>query len=93
MQITIQKKFLLVVEIAENVYRLFVVVVNFVFNFVEKQINNFIEKTFNYLKALFGYNIYKLRLVKIKTKTIETKNSFANNDFLIYSNLLAPPIK
>ncbi len=93
MQITVQKTFLIIVEVTHDVYKLFVVIVNFVFNFVEKQINNFVEKTFNYLKALFGYNIYKLELVEIKTKTSESKNSFKNEDFLIYSNLLAPPHK
>ncbi len=102
MQITIQKKYLILIEISENVFRVFLVIVNFVFNFIEERVNifeeevknvwsNFVYKTFNFILALFGFNIYKLELIQIKTKTNEIKNIFKNNDFLIYSNLLAPP--
>lgn len=102
MQITIQKRFLILVEVSENIFRVFLVIVNFVFNFVEKKIKetkeniwNFVEKTFNFVRALFGFNIYKLETIQIKTKT-NFKNNFIksrNQDFLIYSNLLAPPQK
>lgn len=87
MQIIIQKKYLILVEISENIFRLFLIVINFVFNVFEEAV----EKTFNFIRALFGFNIYKLELVQIRTKTNELKNNFKNNNFLIYSNLLAPP--
>ncbi len=99
MQITIQKKFLILYEIAENVYAMFLVIVNFVFEFasqsvevVKREFNNFVEKTHNFIRALFGFNIYKLKSIKIETKTNSKNISFKNNDFLIYSNLLAPPV-
>lgn len=98
MQITIQKKYLILVEVSENIFRVFLIVVNYVFNIVEEKVeevknvwSSFVKKTFNFIRALFGFNIYKLELVQIKTKTNELKNSFKNNNFLIYSNLLAPP--
>ncbi len=116
MQITIQKKYLILVEVSENIFRLFLIVVNYVFNIFEETrevfvssvneikqevkdgLSNFYKDTkekvgivFNFIRALFGFNIYKLELIQIKTKTNEIKNIFKNNDFLIYSNLLAPP--
>ena len=109
MQITIQKKFLILCEIAENVYAMFLIIVNFVFNFIVESAEELVNKakqagdkfaesfdsiktrTFNFIRALFGFNIYKLRVLKIETKTSEQNKHFKNNDFLIYSNLLAPP--
>lgn len=118
MQITIQKKYLILVEVSEDIFRVFLIVVNYVFNIfeetreifvssineikleVKENLNNFykdtikkVGKVFNFIRALFGFNIYKLDLIQIKTKTNEPKNSFKNNDFLMYSNLLAPPVK
>jgi hypothetical protein len=107
MQITIQKKYLILVEISENIFRVFLVIVNFVFTFVESKLeevkenfNNFYKealkkarKAFNFIRALFGFNIYKLEIIQIKTKTNFNNNfiKIRNQDFLIYSNLLAPP--
>lgn len=113
MQITLQKKYLILVEVSENTFRLFLIVVNYVFNIIDdtKEVfvssvneikqeiktvwsdfkENVLSKTFNFIRALFGFNIYKLDLIQIKTKTRESKNTFKNNNFLIYSNLLAPP--
>ncbi len=89
MQVTIQKKFLIFVEVSENIFRVFLVVVNFVFDFILEKVG----RTFNFIRALFGFNIYKLEAIQIKTKT-NFKNNFIKNrnqDFLIYSNLLSPP--
>ena len=113
MQITIQKKYLILVEVSLNIFKLFLIVVNFVFNFsnnskeifvsyaneVKQEIvnawDNLRQKTFNFVRALFGFNIYKLEIIKIKSNLFEGKN-FNNNknqDFLIHSNLLAPPLR
>ena len=125
MQITIQKKFLILYEIAENVYAIFLVIVNFVFEFTaegveilkrsaenvvnkskqkserfEKSFNSFVEKTHNFIRALFGFNIYKLQVIKINNKNLNLNNynnsikHFNNqNNRVRYSNLLAPPYK
>ncbi len=102
MQITIQKKYIVAYEVAENIFAVFLVIVSFVFNIVvdivEKTVREFTEtvaKTRNYLQALFGFNIYSLKLARVRvleTRADSVKNSFKNNDFLIYSNLLAPPV-
>lgn len=103
MQITIQKKYLISVEVSKNIFRVFLVIVNFVFTFVENKIKetkediwSFVEKTFNFIRSLFGFNIYKLETNKIKSNLSIKNNNFSKNknqDFLIYSNLLAPPYK
>lgn len=53
MNITIQKQFLILVQVSENIYRVFLVVVNFVFTFAENKIEeikgsvwDFVEKNF-----------------------------------------------
>ena len=106
MQITIQKKFLILYEIAENVYAMFLIIVNFVFEFVsesaevvKREFSNFAEKTRNFIRAIFGFNIYKLRVLKINNKNLNLNNynnsirHFNNqNNRVRYSNLLAPPV-
>ena len=89
MQITIQKKFLILVEISENMYRVFLVIVNFVFDFVGEKMRG----AFNFIRALFGFNIYKLNTLKLKSNNFNNQNNFQNKnqDFLIHSNLLSPP--
>ena len=105
MQITIQKKFLILYEIAENVYVIFLIIVNFIFEFTsesvevaKREFNNFVEKTHNFTRALFGFNIYKLQVIKINNKNLNLNNynnsikHFNNqNNRVRYSNLLAPP--
>ena len=127
MQITIQKKFIFLIEVAENIYRAFLIIVNFVFNFVDdiatesvdiiniqyvdfkkkvdngleifrESFNNFQSKTFNFVRALFGFNIYKLKVLRINNKNLSLNNydnsirHFNNqNNRVRYSNLLAPP--
>ncbi len=106
------------VEVSENIYRVFLIVINFVFDFIiekveviksevsifyreiKEKIRNTWDsikyKTFNFIRALFGFNIYKLDTLKIKSNKINNnKNNFKNKnqDFLIHSNLLAPPYK
>ena len=108
------------VQVSENIFRLFLIVVNFVFNIFEntkevfvssvnevkqeikESFGNFykntkerVGKVFNFIRALFGFNIYKLEIIQIKTKTNFNNNFIKNRnqDFLIYSNLLAPPQK
>ncbi len=105
MQITIQKKFLILYEIAENVYAIFLIVVNYVFDLAEKtatdvvqKVYSSVEKTRNFIQAIFGFNIYKLQVLKINNKNLNLDNynnsirHFNNqNDRVRYSNLLAPP--
>ncbi len=118
MQITIQKKYLILVEVSEDIFRVFLIVVNYVFNIfeetreifvssineikleVKENLNNFykdtikkVGKVFSFIRALFGFNIYNLAIVNIKNRKSRIKDNFKNTNFLIYSNLLAPPHK
>jgi hypothetical protein len=96
MQIIIQKQFLILVQISENIYRVFLVVVNYVFDFIENSFEYIVEKVRNFIRNIFGFNIYKLNTLKIKSQNYQNINNFTKNkneDFLRYSNLLAPPHK
>lgn len=74
-QIIIQKKYLILVEYGENLYKLFLIIVNFVFDIVEdiksdfedfeREFVNFTGKAINYFKALFGFSIYKIQTVNL----------------------------
>lgn len=93
MQITITKKYLILVEVSENIFSAFLVVVSFVFDFVEEKIQevkNKVTKAFNFIRALFGFNIFKIKITKSVYRILFTIKK--NNSFLIYSNLLAPPM-
>lgn len=94
MQIIIQKQYIVLAEVAENIFVVFLVIVNFVFTLVDEAVDKITNKTRNFLQALFGFNIYKLAYVSgsvLETRTSDFKNAFKSKDFLIYSNLLAPP--
>ena len=84
MQIIIQKKYIVLYEIAENIFAVFLVIVNFVFN-INLKIKVATESVINFVKT-FLFN-----LVKVNFNKIILKNNYKNN-FVIYSNLLAPPI-
>ncbi len=86
MQIVISQKFLILVEVSENIFRAFLVVVSFIFDIV-KEVK---EKTFNFIRALFGFNIFKIKVTRDIYQNLFTVKK--NNSFLIYSNLLAPPV-
>lgn len=94
-QIVIQKQFLFLVEVAENIWRLFLVIVNFVVDIkdkVENAVADFTYKVANYFKALFGFSIYKLAPVcNINQIYSSLKVREYKNDFINYSNSLAPP--
>ena len=113
MQITIQKSWIILVEISENIYRVFLVVVNYIFEFtfegieiikeksehVKKEFNNFAEKAHNFIRAIFGFNIYKLQVIKINNKNLILDNynnsikHFNNqNSRVRYASLMAPPV-
>ena len=80
------------VEVSENIFRAFLVIVNFVFDVVEEKIEETkskISNAFNFIRALFGFNIFKIKIVNAYFQNIFTLKK--NNNFLIYSNLLAPP--
>jgi hypothetical protein len=92
MQITISKKYLILVEVSENIFRAFLVIVNFVFTFAEEKLETVkskVAQAFNFIRALFGFNIFKIKIVNAYFRDIFTIKK--NNNFLIYSNLLAPP--
>ena len=92
MQITITKKYLILVEVSENIFRAFLVIVFFVFDVVEEKIQeakNKVTKAFNFIRAIFNFNIFKIKIVNAYFQNIFTIKK--NNNFLIYSNLLAPP--
>ncbi len=84
MQIIIQKKYIVLYEIAENIFAVFLVIVSFVFN-INLKIKVATESVINFVKT-FLFNLVKLNFNKIILK-----NNYKNN-FVIYSNLLAPPI-
>jgi hypothetical protein len=84
MQIIIQKKYIVLYEIAENIFAVFLVIVSFVFN-INLKIKVATESVINFVKT-FLFN-----LVKVNFNKIILKNGYKNN-FVIYSNLLAPPI-
>jgi hypothetical protein len=84
MQIIIQKKYIVLYEIAENIFAVFLVIVSFVFN-INLKIKVATESVINFVKT-FLFN-----LVKVNFNKIILKNNYKNN-FVIYSNLLAPPI-
>ncbi len=99
MQITVQKIYLIAVEISENVFRLFLLIVRYVFSIAEVVIDGAANaglytyrKARNFLKSLFGFNIYKidnrLSLVYVVKSNLI---SIYKSDRIIYSNLLAPP--
>ncbi len=93
MQITITKKYLILVEVSENIFRTFLVVVSFVFDLVEQKIEevkNKVSKAFNFIRALFGFNIFKIKIVNAYFKNIFSIKK--KNSLWIYSNLLAPPV-
>lgn len=100
-QITIQKQYLILVEMSENIYRLFLVIVNFIIeikNTVEEVVSSAFVKVARYIKAIFGFNIYKLNTQEIDSKNLYLKDFLFNKNlnqerFLRYSNLLAPPYK
>lgn len=102
-QIIIQKKYLILVEYTENMYQLFLIIINFVFDIIEdcqKNIFNFANKTINFFRALFGFNIYKLKNKSLLQSNLYNlilyrevlfKRDLSNKRFLKYSNLLSPP--
>jgi len=101
MQITIQKVYLIAVEVSENVFRVFLLIVRYVFNVASDIIDsaagvvgNAFASAQNFLNSIFGFNLYKINN-EVSLIYIE-KSDFINstdNDRLIFSNLLAPPAK
>jgi hypothetical protein len=89
MQIIIQKKYIVAYEIAENIFAVFLVIVNFVFNIVQK-VRDSVDEIVKYVKNIF---------TKFKQVALGVNNNFnykrvaVKSDFIIYSNLLAPPAR
>ncbi len=96
--IILQKKYLVLVETAKDMWTLFLVIVNFIFTIREKinnKVNEVKNKVTNFSKVLYSYffNInraYIPLLISIDNRSndIAFKN---NDDSYIYSNLLSPP--
>ncbi len=89
MQIIIQKKYIVAYEIAENIFAVFLVIINFVFNIVQK-VKDGVDEIVKYVKNIFS---------KFEQTVLGVNNNFnykgvaVKSDFIIYSNLLAPPIR
>lgn len=86
MQIIIQKKYIVLYEIAEDIFAVFLVVVNFVFTLVKKvkEVVENISKFFcSFLKKCVPQN---------KSYFVVKNNNLVKSGFVIYSNLLAPPV-
>lgn len=89
MQIIIQKQYIVAVEIAENIFAVFLVIVNFIFNIVQK-VKDSVDKIVKFVKNIFT----KLGQVLLELdNTFHYKNIVIKNNFVIYSNLLAPPVR
>jgi hypothetical protein len=96
--IVIQKLYLFLVETSENIYEAFLVIVNFIFYISEKLTEAAVEiveevksKLTDLYRYIFGFRGVKLEAIRVVTKTNHPILPFRNNDFLIFSNLLAPP--
>lgn len=89
MQIIIQKKYIVAYEVAENIFAVFLVIMNFVFNIVQK-VRDGVEEIVKYVKNIFTK--FEQTLQKLDT-TFYYQNVFVKSNFVIYSNLLAPPIR
>ena len=88
MQLIIQKKYLVLYEISENIFAVFLVVVSFIFTIVleaQEKVENVVTFIFNY----FRLEAFKTNL----NSSFNNKKLFSKykNNFIIFSNLLAPP--
>lgn len=83
----IQKRaFLLLVEISENIYKLFLIIVTFIYR-IKIDIEDTAESIISYLLYI-NKNNFIINNLHIKYSPIIFKS-----DFQIYSNLLSPPRK
>ncbi|MDI9355206.1 MAG: hypothetical protein QM532_03405 [Cyanobium sp. MAG06] len=88
MNITIiqNKAFLLLVEVSENIYKLFLVIVTIIYN-IKIKIEDTAESIISYLLYI-NKNNFIINNLHLKYSYIIHKNNFQ-----IYSNLLSPPRK
>lgn len=85
--IILQKKYLVLVETAKDMWTLFLVIVNYIFTIKEK-VENVSKVLYTYFANL--NKVYTPILIKVDSRS----NNIAfksNDDRYIYSNLLAPP--
>jgi hypothetical protein len=88
MQLIIQKKYLVLVEVTENIFAVFLVVVNFIFTIVQ-EVKETVENVVTFVSHYF-----KLKTTQTNLKSVnnfDTLFSKYKNNFILYSNLLAPP--
>jgi hypothetical protein len=93
MQIIIQKQYIVLAEVAENIFAVFLVIVNFVFHVVinvVQKVKDSVDEIVKYVKNIFS---------KFEQVVLGLNNNFnykrvaVKSDFIIYSNLLAPPAR
>ena len=85
--IILQKKYLVLVETAQDMWTLFLVIVNYIFT-IKERVDNVCNVLYSYFVNL--NKVYVPILVKIDNR--QNDIAFKNNDGrYIYSNLLAPP--
>ena len=84
--IILQKKYLVLIETAQDMWTLFLVIVNFIFT-IKERIDNISDVIYSYFENTY----FRHKLIAIKVS--DNQNiSFKNKDQrAIYSNLLSPP--
>ncbi len=87
--IILQKKYLVLIETAKDMWVLFLVIVNFIFTIREK-IEDFSKVLYSYFANVNKTYIPLLIRIDNRQNNVSFKN---NDDRYIYSNLLAPPHK
>lgn len=96
--IILQKKYLVLVETAKDMWTLFLVIINFIFTIREKinsKVNEVKNQVNDFSKVLYTYfvnlnKVYTPILIKIENRSNDIAFK-SNDDRYIYSNLLAPP--
>ena len=85
--IILQKKYLVLVETAKDLWTLFLLIINYIFT-IKERVDNVSNVLYSYFVNL--NKVYLPLLIKVDNR----QNDIAfksNDDRYIYSNLLAPP--
>ncbi len=85
--IILQKKYLVLVETAKDMWTLFLLIINYIFT-IKERVDNVCNVLYSYFANLNKVYIPLLIRIDNRSNDIAFKN---NDDGYIYSNLLAPP--